>query len=100
MEKGDIYPHFNSSIFNAIMMAVLFSEKSRKLLFIESRNWSSGELKIFKSLISAYYSGKGNIQKILSQINPDVFLMKMLFDENEQKETLKIIESIDGVSIE
>ena len=89
MEKGDIYPHFNSSIFNAIMMAVLFSEKSRKLLFIESRNWSSGELKIFKSLISAYYSGKGNIQKILSQINPDVFLMKMLFDENEQKEILK-----------
>jgi hypothetical protein len=85
-EKNDLYPHFNSSLFNAIMMAIFYSQYSRRLLLSQEIN------NIYKSLITAYYTGKGNIQKILSKINPDEILMKILFESDKEKE--KIIKDI------
>lgn len=91
-ETKDLYPHFNSSLFNAMMMAIFYSQNSRKLLLSQKDNLE----KIYKSLINAYYTGKGNIQKILSQISPDEILMKILF-ENDKKRR-KIIEKIKELS--
>ena len=93
-ETKDLYPHFNSSLFNAMMMAIFYSQNSRKLLLSQKDKLE----KIYKSLINAYYTGKGNIQKILSQINPDEILMKILFEND--KERRKIIEKIKELSLQ
>jgi len=94
-ENKDIFPHFNSSLFNTIMMAIFFSQNSRRLLLSESSKLN----KIFNSLVNAYYSGKGNIQKILSQISPDEILMKILFEtDKERQQILKRISSINQSS--
>lgn len=94
-ETKDLYPHFNSSLFNAMMMAIFYSQNSRRLLLSQKDKLE----KIYKSLINAYYTGKGNIQKILSQINPDEILMKILFETPEkQKELLKIVSKLNQSS--
>ncbi len=80
-QQKDIYPHFNSSLFNVIMMTIFYSQNSRRLLLSQKDNID----KIYKSLVNAYYSGKGNIQKILSQINPDEILIKSLFKTDEER---------------
>lgn len=87
-ETKDLYPHFNSSLFNSIMMAIFYSQYSRRLLLSENQKLD----KIYKSLLNAYYSGKGNIQKILSQISPDEILMKILFETDIERN--KIIDFI------
>jgi len=92
----DVIPQFLGTCwFNAILMASLYSQGSRNILFqkIKNNNWGNKDSfqKVLKSiLIQSHNPDKTKIQKLYKKIKPENILLKMISKyDNDLKEELK-----------
>jgi hypothetical protein len=100
-EIEDIYiiPNYKGLCwFNAIMMCVIYSNFSRKLLLLESENWNNEnsnkfQLIIKKIIINYFKKNKKirNIHELFSKIKPDTLIYNMIYEKNDEKTSKEII---------
>ena len=66
--------------FNAILMASLYSQRSRKLMKLMSKKWKSKETiyKIIKIIIFKLYKNPEKIERFFKKIRPSLLVLKML----------------------
>ena len=101
MEEQEIYiiPNYKGVCwFNAILMSVLYSYHSRKLLLNESQEWTNEKSTKFqmliKKLIVNYFNKNKkirNIQTLFSKIKPDSLIYNMIYEKNDPKTSKEIM---------
>ena len=76
-----IIPQFaeDTCWFNAILMASLYSQRSRKLMKLMSKKWKSKETiyKIIKIIIFKLYNNPAKTERFFKKIRPSLLLLKM-----------------------
>ena len=87
-------PQFGGTCwFNSILMASLYSEKSRKLILEISKRWdiNNGFLMIIRAILLKYYKKSIETTKYFNKLKPELLLFKMLnsFGDIKLKEEFK-----------
>jgi len=74
-------PQFGGTCwFNAILMASLYSQNSRKLLLRISKKWDKTNkfLMIIRNILLKHYKNSHETQSYLSKLKPEALIFKML----------------------
>ena len=87
-------PQFGGTCwFNAILMATLYSKRSRKLILRISKNWDKTNkfLMIIRNILLKYYKKTKESTKFFNKLKPELLLFKMLnsFSDDKLKEEFK-----------
>ena len=89
-----VIPQYGGSCwFNAILMATLYSEKSRKILFKEVKKWDKKNSLLMTLKHILYNSYKSEIREFFIKIKPETILLKLLakYDQELLKKLQVII---------
>ena len=87
-------PQFGGTCwFNAILMATLYSKRSRKLVLRISKNWDKTNkfLMIIRNILLKYYKKTQESTEFFNKLKPELLLFKMLnsFNDDKLKEEFK-----------
>ena len=80
-------PQFGGTCwFNSILMATLYSEKSRKLLLKLAKKWdkSNNFLMVIKNILKNHYFNSEKTNKYFEKVKPEAILFKMLQTYNDK----------------
>jgi len=91
--QDTIIPEFNHYCFNTILMAMFFSQNSRKLLLTKIDSWNKPFSLFIKKIILSFYINRRKTQQYISVLNPEDLLFNIVSSFIKLKSYIKAIQA-------